>query len=297
MTGRKKPADPPRVKIIVPLTGNSAPAVSAQLEKLSRLDVEVVEWRADRFYHPSFFRTIRRLCPEKELLFTVRSRREGGCFDGTKEELREMLEIAAQEGHAELIDLELRGPWAAEPAFLDQLRQAGARIVLSFHDFSATPSEEELLRLFDAMQEAGADVAKVAVMPREEADVETLIRAARRAFGSWARLPASAAGFPERLDPMRREDESVRGVPEILAISMGKLGQRTRISPSLTGSQMTFAALEEASAPGQIPAAELRWLLDRQTSGTDQEGGQQAAAAGIIDGIPGFYCPSQRDKV
>jgi 3-dehydroquinate dehydratase-1 len=87
------------------------------------------------------------------------------------------------------------------------------------------------------MAEAGADVAKAAMMPGSPVDV--------------ARLLAATAEAQEEL-----------GCP-VLGISMGQLGRASRIMGADFGSCATFAQIGEASAPGQIDAAHLAEILDR----------------------------------
>ena len=91
---------------------------------------------------------------------------------------------------------------------------------------------EELIRRLTRMQEMGADVAKIAVMPQSREDVMTLMEATMEADHS--------------LD-----------IP-VVTMSMGRLGVLSRLAGTLTGSAMTFASVGEASAPGQIPIEQMR---------------------------------------
>ena len=84
-----------------------------------------------------------------------------------------------------------------------------------------------------AMAEAGADAAKLAVMPRSAHDV--------------ARLLGVTARASEELD-----------VP-VVTMSMGTLGAVSRVSGAVFGSALTFATAGGASsAPGQLPIGEVR---------------------------------------
>lgn len=234
-------------KIILSLTGRDLREIENQLLSMKELDFDVVEWRADFYYHPDAFSLIRRICPEKELLFTVRSREEGGLFQGSDGELEKMLLQASLEGKAELVDLELLGFYGRNREMLETLKKNGTRVILSFHDFHSTPSEERIQELFRSMREAGADIGKIAVMPRRKEDVETLAESALRA--------GAELGL------------------EIIAISMGELGKKTRTDLSLTGSTMTFGALGTGSAPGQVEAGELARLLKGRISGSGSSSG------------------------
>lgn len=224
-------------KIILSLTGRDRTEIENQLLAMKELDFDVVEWRADYYYDPSVFGLIRRICPNQQLLFTVRSREEGGLFQGADEEMGNMVMAASLEGKAELVDMELLGFYGRNREMLETLKKAGTRVILSFHDFHGTPSGERIRNLFRSMKEAKADIGKIAVMPVTKKDVETLVEGALQAT--------------KELDL------------EIIAISMGDLGRKTRTDLSLTGSTMTFGALGAGSAPGQVEAAELARLLNR----------------------------------
>ena len=47
----------------------------------------------------------------------------------------------------------------------------------------------------------------------------------------------------------------------LAVMSMGNLGKISRVSGSLIDSVMTFAALDQASAPGQIPVERMKDYL------------------------------------
>jgi 3-dehydroquinate dehydratase-1 len=82
----------------------------------------------------------------------------------------------------------------------------------------------------------GADIVKIAVMPQGPQDVLSLLTAALEFTSTTAQVP-------------------------VIAISMSALGAITRLAGSAFGSAVTFAAGQAASAPGQIPAAQLQALL------------------------------------
>jgi 3-dehydroquinate dehydratase-1 len=104
---------------------------------------------------------------------------------------------------------------------------------LSYHNFDETPDEAFILDRLVTAGKLGADVAKVAVMPKSYKDVLTL-------------LSATYTARTERLD-----------IP-IITMSMGAEGGITRIAGGLFGSDLTFALGKASSAPGQIPIDDLR---------------------------------------
>lgn len=87
------------------------------------------------------------------------------------------------------------------------------------------------------MQLKGADICKIAVMPRNSEDVLTLLEATRKMYENYADRP-------------------------LITMSMGTLGMISRISGQVFGSAATFGSAGTASAPGQISVSELRKLLN-----------------------------------
>ncbi|WP_415505067.1 type I 3-dehydroquinate dehydratase, partial [Actinomyces slackii] len=178
------------------------------------------------------------------LLLTCRTRAEGGRValpDGDYEALLlSLLEgVAGTGGTAAVaaavaaIDVEVeRGCLAAVAAAAHGL---GIDVVGSFHDVVATPPDARMEAVLSAMASHGADLAKIAVMPADGADVVRLLGVGARA---QARLSIPVA-----------------------AISMGALGAVSRVAP-VFGSALTFAvASGPASAPGQLPIEEVRRVL------------------------------------
>lgn len=86
------------------------------------------------------------------------------------------------------------------------------------------------------MQDTGFDISKIAVMPRDREDVLELLFASASMQEDWADRP-------------------------YITMSMGDLGEVTRICGSFSGSCVTFGTLGKASAPGQIEAEALRRIL------------------------------------
>ncbi|WP_434592217.1 type I 3-dehydroquinate dehydratase [Brevibacterium sp. 1718] len=142
---------------------------------------------------------------------------------------------SASSGVPVAIDVEIDR--AASVSLIASAQEAGVPVVASHHNFESTDSPERLLKTFAAMGEAGADVAKVAMMPQAPADVLRLLEA----------TAAADASLP---------------VP-VLGISMGSLGRTSRIMGADFGSCATFAQIGQASAPGQVEASVLAEILDR----------------------------------
>jgi len=203
---------------------------------------ELLEWRADIFACPEpeavcgALRELRRVLPGKLLIFTLRTAGEGGECRLPFPAYARLNAAAASSGLAEFADVELGFGEEALRPLLSDIHAAGARAIVSSHEFARTPPKEELIRRFLAMQALGADIAKIAVMPQTPADVLTLLQASEEMRGGLAGRP-------------------------FIAISMGALGALSRVACALFGSAVTFGAAGEASAPGQIPVRVLAAML------------------------------------
>src|SRR5262249_19521403 len=136
-----------------------------------------------------------------------------------------------------LVDIELsNGPKVVE-SIIRTAHNGSVRVIVSFHDFQATPGDDALLTTISTMIKQGADIAKIACMPREPADVLRLLQ-----------VTLSAR-------------EAYPGVP-LCTTSMGGLGLVSRLAGFLYGSDMAFAAGAASSAPGQIAIGEARALTE-----------------------------------
>ena len=109
-------------------------------------------------------------------------------------------------------------------------------VIVSNHDFDKTPAKEEIIARLRKAQELGADLPKIAVMPRNAADVLTLLEATNTMFEQYADRP-------------------------IITMSMAGKGIVSRLAGEIFGSALTFGAAKKASAPGQVPVTELRNIL------------------------------------
>ena len=90
------------------------------------------------------------------------------------------------------------------------------------------------------MQQVGADLPKVAVMPHDSTDVLTLLDATIETKNKYFATP-------------------------IITISMGNLGVASRLCGEVFGSAMTFASAGDSSAPGQIGLDIVNSVLDSIT--------------------------------
>ena len=142
----------------------------------------------------------------------------------------------AESGLVDAIDLELFTGDALVSQAIARAHAKGVKVIMSNHDFHKTPAKEEIVRRLTKMQELGADVPKIALMPESKTDVLTVLAATLEVSEKIADRP-------------------------IITMSMSKTGVISRLAGEVFGSAATFGAVQKASAPGQISVTDLRTVL------------------------------------
>lgn len=226
--------------ICLPLVAVDEASLLAQAAEVASHNPDLIEWRCDKFAQLETpepvlhaLAALRGAIGDIPLIFTCRVASEGG-FQPLDAHTRLRLNLAAiASGQVDLIDTELCGGSAMIGPVRQACQRDGVKLILSFHNFESTPAEAFMLeRLMEARRQ-GADIAKVAVMPRDHEDVLALLGATLKARRGLVDAP-------------------------LITMSMGGLGAVTRVAGGLFGSDVTFAIGSQSSAPGQIPIAELR---------------------------------------
>lgn len=242
---RGKPAAGGRLPLLcAPLVGASRDALLAEAAAVRAAAPDIVEWRVDFFQAigeggavVETARALRRALPGLPLLFTCRSVAEGGQRVPISEQaVAEVYRAVCEADCVDLVDYEMSNEPARFKAVREASRHRGIGLVCSYHNFQETPPAEMLGARFRHAQELGADVAKVAAMPKRPEDVLTLLSATLQASHT--------------LD-----------IP-LISMSMGPLGAPSRVVGFAFGSALTFGVAAQSSAPGQMPIADLRAAIE-----------------------------------
>ncbi len=230
--------------ICTPLVGTTREALLDELASVLPKRPDVVEWRADYFSALAdtalvidTARALKAACADVPTLFTRRSASEGGQSVLLSEpRVVQLYEAICEARCVDLIDYELSNPADAFERLRAASRRHGIALVGSYHNFHSTPAAEALVAKFREAQHRGADVGKVAVMPKSPADVLTLLSATCEASGALEIA--------------------------LISMSMGGYGSVSRMIGGVFGSALTFAVGKASSAPGQIPIDDLRTVLE-----------------------------------
>ena len=206
-----------QTKICVPITGTDLEEIKEQAEKIANMNPDIVEWRAD-FYdvkdndETEFEQCLKAINDNLKnipIIYTYRTSNEGGEKSIDVDEycrLCKYVSEISEKYNVAMIDVELyenKDQKDIGKLLLD-IKSTGVKVIGSNHHFEGTPSEKDIFNVLKTMEEAGADICKIAVMPKEKVDVKTLINASKKAnkelnapiitFG--AGVNASAPGQP-----------------------------------------------------------------------------------------------------
>ncbi|COA89144.1 type I 3-dehydroquinate dehydratase [Streptococcus pneumoniae] len=220
------------MKLIVSVMPRSLEEAQA-LDATRYLDADIIEWRADYLPKEAILQVAPAIFEKfagRELVFTLRTRSEGGEIDLSPEEYIHLIKEVAQFYQPDYIDFEY---YSYKDVFEEMLDFPN--LVLSYHNFQETP--ENMMEILSELTILNPKLVKVAVMAHTEQDVLDLMNYTR--------------GF-KNLNPEQ----------EYVTISMGKVGKVSRITADVTGSSWSFASLDEVSAPGQISLASMKKIRE-----------------------------------
>mgnify|MGYP000212134084 CR=1 FL=1 len=217
--------------ICIPVAGRDVREVILKAERASELG-DLLEIRAD------FLRDLRGLEDlyslreiGKPLILTVRSRYEGGMFEGGEEERIDLILELNEILRPDYVDVEVMSNIA--PRVVEEVGGA-AKILMSYHDFNRTPEREELEEIVRRARSTGGDFVKIATLVERREDAITIVNLLEK--GS-----------------------------DVIPVPMGRLGCVLRSILPFLGVPFTYASLEggEKFAPGQPSAEVLReiWSL------------------------------------
>lgn len=230
-------------KICVPIVGVTKDEILQEAKSFDAIPADLAEWRVDWFANAfdkrnvlEILASLRKLLGERPILFTFRTQKEGGEQSIEPEDYVSLNEDAAMSGFVDLIDAEIFSGDDIVKKIIETSHQAGVKVIASNHDFHGTPEKKEILQRLYKMQDLGADISKIAVMPQTPKDVLTLLAATEEMQRSSAKSP-------------------------IVTMSMAGTGVISRLCGEIFGSAITFGAADRTSAPGQIKAAELAQIL------------------------------------
>ena len=230
-------------KIIVPIVGQTKDEIIAAAKSFANVELDIVEWRVDWFEGVFDFdqvkdvaQALRDVLQDTPILFTFRTAKEGGEKAIEPDVYVALNQKMAQTGLVDLVDIEAFTGDDYVAQIIEVAHQNNVKVVASNHDFDKTPDQADIVSRLRKMQEQGADIPKIAVMPNNKKDVLTLLAATEEMATNYADRP-------------------------IITMSMAGTGLISRLCGEVFGSAATFGAVGKVSAPGQMNAEDLNMIL------------------------------------
>jgi len=164
------------------------------------------------------------------LVITVRKREQGGHYKGGEASRIELIKRLSKIQPA-YVDIELE---SANGEIIGAIKENGSMVIVSWHDFSGTPSKEELIRKAGKCLERG-DIAKIVATSRSVEDNLNIL-------------------YLYSVFPAKR----------LIAFCMGEKGKITRLLSACAGSPITYVAqYGRNTAPGQYSIEEFRKIVGK----------------------------------
>ena len=164
---------------------------------------------------------------------TLRPESEGGKFSGTETERTSILKLIA-EFNPYLLDVEYN-TLRKNKSLHQYLKRTRVNILISWHDFSKTPSEKTLRSMAKKMSRFSKNIKIVTTA---------------RAINDTLRILKLYKGISHRSN--------------LIAFAMGDYGRMSRILCTRLGSPFTYVSLGKPVAPGQFSLDEMASIFKLQ---------------------------------
>lgn len=163
-------------------------------------------------------------------IFTLRSREQQGNFKGNEFERLKLLKML-YDANPMLLDVEYDTMIANNS--LNNYLKDKSNVLISWHNFSSTPSDECLEKKIYDMKK----------------------------FSNNIKLVTMATNVTDSLRVLNLYDKFKDS--NLITFAMGDCGVISRILCTFYGSPFTYASLEKSIAPGQLSVIEMRRIYDR----------------------------------
>lgn len=231
------------VKTIVPITAKTKEQALAQAQVIANTaDADLAEFRIDLLSFASDTKQVialghelKKILGNKPMIATIRTKNEGGQLEISDVDYGKTYQAYLKNPFMDWLDVEMFRDQKVVSEIVQKAHQKKVLVVMSNHDFQKTPSQDEIENRLLKQDQMGADVLKIAVMPKSKQDVFTLMNATLKV--------------------------SQQTTKPLLTMSMGQLGTISRVATANMGGSYSFGMIGEASAPGQIDVTKLKQIL------------------------------------
>lgn len=231
------------VKTIVPITAKTKEQALAQAQVIANTaDADLAEFRIDLLSFASDTKQVialghelKKILGNKPMIATIRTKNEGGQLEISDVDYGKTYQAYLKNPFMDWLDVEMFRDQKVVSDIVQKAHQKKVLIVMSNHDFQKTPNQDEIEKRLLKQDQMGADILKIAVMPKSKQDVFTLMNATLKV--------------------------SQQTTKPLLTMSMGQLGTISRVATANMGGSYSFGMIGQASAPGQIDVAKLKQIL------------------------------------
>ncbi|EMB5604967.1 type I 3-dehydroquinate dehydratase [Acinetobacter baumannii] len=231
------------VKTIVPITAKTKEQALAQAQVIANTaDADLAEFRIDLLSFASDTKQVialghelKKILGNKPMIATIRTKNEGSQLEISDADYGKTYQAYLKNPFMDWLDVEMFRDQKVVSEIVQKAHQKKVLVVMSNHDFQKTPNQDEIEKRLLKQDQMGADVLKIAVMPKSKQDVFTLMNATLKV--------------------------SQQTTKPLLTMSMGQLGTISRVATANMGGSYSFGMIGQASAPGQIDVTKLKQIL------------------------------------
>jgi 3-dehydroquinate dehydratase-1 len=216
------------IKVCVSVPPKTVEEAFDLIEEAEAQNADLIEVRLDSLKNHARIAEIPR-CSKTPLIATNKSVENHGRFSGSEDRRQKILVDAARDGFG-YVDVDLFIPNMRK--LIDDLREVGAKPIVSFHDFDGTLELSWLNLVLEEEIALGAEVCKIVTTANQVEDNLTTLNLVSEASKK----------------------------AKIVCFAMGELGKPSRLLSPVFGAFFTFASIDEKrkTAKGQLTIQEMR---------------------------------------
>jgi 3-dehydroquinate dehydratase-1 len=228
--------------ISIPIRSNKLGEIKPLIDKATSFNSKFIEFRFDYFnllgdLTLDFADKLNKYVKNKTYsIFTLRRSSEGGkCKIDETDRLKILKTL--MESQPDFFDIEMSSNKEILSNIINLSYMKKVRLIFSHHNFNTTPSYQ---------------LAKELILRFEERIIEEELNEFDILSKSIYKVIFTAENFEHNLIPLTLCKEFSKGYKKIISFCMGDLGFLSRVFCVKLGSLLTYAALQEKTAPGQI---------------------------------------------
>lgn len=236
--------------IPIPIKSNNLRDIKVVVDRAIAFNPEFLEFRFDFIDNiekitRDFVKGIKNLIKNKSLvIFTLRHHSEGGHIKIDEHERLKVLKVL-MDSQPDFFDIEMNSVIETLSNIISLSYMKKVNLIFSYHNFEKTPTNE---------------MAKEIILRFEERIIKNELNEFDILGKIIYKLIFTAQNFEDNLVALELCKEISKNNKKVISFCMGELGILSRILSVKLGSFLTYAALEEPTAPGQIKIHTLQQM-------------------------------------